>query len=245
MMKNRSSGVPEADALNGSDPSPQLLQLEIDLDIPPDSFTIDQIRSKLTASRKDLWKVQQNAVELGDKYLEERATLQACQSNTDLVVISKNLWHQEKIIQAFELMIPISKGAEGEEVSCILVPDKLENTSMYGEVLTGLKFQLGWILIDDDNQVMPTFLLQNKLHLHQKYDTTCAIGNVKGYIDKYGLGNGTKDILDRNFDPNINANLPAVNQWLQHHIRRVATPGSICVELSLDEYKGLIKSQDD
>eukprot|EP00957_Ditylum_brightwellii_P111512 8505636-Ditylum_brightwellii.AAC.1 len=92
---------------------------------------------------------------------------------------------------------------------------------------------------------MSTLLLQNKLHLHQAYDTPCASRNIKDYIAKYSLVDGAKDIFDRNFDPNIAANLPSVNKWLQHHIRRVAMSGSICVELSLDKYKDQIKLQDE
>eukprot|EP00957_Ditylum_brightwellii_P037611 2844467-Ditylum_brightwellii.AAC.1 len=56
---------------------------------------------------------------------------------------------------------------------------------------------------------------------------------------------GTKDTIEDRFDPNIANNLPEVNHWLQYHIRRVASPGSIKVELSLDEYKDLIKNQDE
>eukprot|EP00957_Ditylum_brightwellii_P049181 3731446-Ditylum_brightwellii.AAC.1 len=39
--------------------------------------------------------------------------------------------------------------------------------------------------------------------------------------------------------------MPALNHWLQHNIRRVAAQGSIKVEISLQDYKDLFKSQDE
>eukprot|EP00957_Ditylum_brightwellii_P164054 12491532-Ditylum_brightwellii.AAC.1 len=37
--------------------------------------------------------------------------------------------------------------------------------------------------------------------------------------------------------------MPALNHWLQHNIQRVAAQGSIKVDLSLQDYKDLFKSQ--
>eukprot|EP00957_Ditylum_brightwellii_P043199 3273567-Ditylum_brightwellii.AAC.1 len=39
--------------------------------------------------------------------------------------------------------------------------------------------------------------------------------------------------------------MPALNHWLRHNIRRVAAQGSIKVEISLQNYKDLFKSQDE
>eukprot|EP00957_Ditylum_brightwellii_P085884 6533807-Ditylum_brightwellii.AAC.1 len=52
-------------------------------------------------------------------------------------------------------------------------------------------------------------------------------------------------MLEGNFDPNIAANVPALNHWLQHNIQRVAAQGSYKVEISLQDYKDLFKSQNE
>eukprot|EP00957_Ditylum_brightwellii_P026032 1968354-Ditylum_brightwellii.AAC.1 len=90
---------------------------------------------------------------------------------------------------------------------------------------------------------MTRLLRRNQLHLHQAWDTPFANGLLKEYIGNYGLGHGAQDILDGNVDPNVADNLPAVNVWLQHHIRRMAPSNLITVTLELDDYKELIKSQ--
>eukprot|EP00957_Ditylum_brightwellii_P147225 11210449-Ditylum_brightwellii.AAC.1 len=89
---------------------------------------------------------------------------------------------------------------------------------MYDEVLTGLGFKPTWTQIDDDNLVMSTLLMQNKFHLHQAWETSCARGAIKDYLGDFGLGQGAQDILDGQFDPNLAENLPALNFWLQHNI---------------------------
>eukprot|EP00957_Ditylum_brightwellii_P164964 12560159-Ditylum_brightwellii.AAC.1 len=45
--------------------------------------------SKLTAARKELWKVQKNAAEIRNDYLEEMACLQNSSHNTDIAMIIK------------------------------------------------------------------------------------------------------------------------------------------------------------
>eukprot|EP00957_Ditylum_brightwellii_P184499 14052776-Ditylum_brightwellii.AAC.2 len=85
----------------------------------------------------------------------------------------------------------------------------------------------------------------NKLHLHHAWETPCVHGVVKQYLGDYGLGQGAQDILNGNFDPNIAESLPALNYWLLHNIRQVAAQGSIKVNLSLQQYKELFKSQDE
>eukprot|EP00957_Ditylum_brightwellii_P004432 336156-Ditylum_brightwellii.AAC.1 len=76
-------------------------------------------------------------------------------------------------------------------------------------------------------------LLHNKLHLHQAWDTTCAHSPLKDYIGEYGMGSGTNNILDGNFDPIMASSLLAVNYWLKHCIRRVAPPNLIKIDLTL------------
>eukprot|EP00957_Ditylum_brightwellii_P031179 2362665-Ditylum_brightwellii.AAC.1 len=41
------------------------------------------------------------------------------------------------------------------------------------------------------------------------------------------MGQGAKDILNGNFDPNKSKNLPVVNYWLKHHTMRVAAESAI------------------
>eukprot|EP00957_Ditylum_brightwellii_P058999 4473892-Ditylum_brightwellii.AAC.1 len=92
---------------------------------------------------------------------------------------------------------------------------------------------------------MSTLLRKNKLHLHQAWDTPCTCGEVKQYLGDYGLGQGAQDIIEGNFNPNIAENLPVLNQWLRHNIRRSAQKGSITVNLTLQQYKDLFKVQNE
>eukprot|EP00957_Ditylum_brightwellii_P185721 14139790-Ditylum_brightwellii.AAC.1 len=104
---------------------------------------------------------------------------------------------------------------------------------MYDAVLTGLGFKPEWTQINDNKQVMATLLMQNKLHLHQAWETPYTRGAIKDYLGNFSLGQGAQDILNRQFDSNIAENLPALNFWLRHNIRLVAMPGLIKVELSV------------
>eukprot|EP00957_Ditylum_brightwellii_P209255 15360992-Ditylum_brightwellii.AAC.1 len=68
--------------------------------------------------------------------------------------------------------------------------------------------------MDYNDWVMSALLMQNKLHLHQACEAPCAQGAIKDFLGEYGLGHGAKKILEGNFDPNIGANMPALNHWL-------------------------------
>eukprot|EP00957_Ditylum_brightwellii_P058634 4447223-Ditylum_brightwellii.AAC.1 len=89
---------------------------------------------------------------------------------------------------------------------------------MYDGVSVVLEFKPAWVSIDDEDRVMLTLLRQNKLHLHQAWDTPCAHKEVKQYLGECGLGQGAQDIIKGNFDPNIAENLPALNHWLRCNI---------------------------
>eukprot|EP00957_Ditylum_brightwellii_P155289 11821602-Ditylum_brightwellii.AAC.1 len=173
------------------------------------------------------------------------AQFNVTKNQTDIATIIKNIRHQEEVKSYFRMMRPISKGQQGGAVSHILVLDELDSSSMYDEVLKGLGFEPTWIPIDDDDQVMSSLLVWNKLHLHQAWETPCTRGAIKDYLGKFGLGQGAQDILEGHFDPNLAENLPALNYWHRHNIWRVAMPGSIEVDLSLQEYKDVFKSQDE
>eukprot|EP00957_Ditylum_brightwellii_P151332 11523534-Ditylum_brightwellii.AAC.1 len=58
---------------------------------------------------------------------------------------------------------------------------------------------------------MEKLIERNKLHLHQAFDTPFARGPLCDYIGEYGIGQGGKDIINGNFDPNKECHLPAVN----------------------------------
>eukprot|EP00957_Ditylum_brightwellii_P068333 5187377-Ditylum_brightwellii.AAC.1 len=148
-------------------------------------------------------------------------------NKSDIATIIKNIRHCEEVKRFFRILCSISKGQQGGKASHILVRDNLANNSMYDKVSMGLGFQLAWVPMDDDDQVMSALLMWNKLHLHRAWETPCTRGAIKDYLGEYGLGHGAKEILEGNFDSNIAANMPALNHWLQHNIRRVAAQGSI------------------
>eukprot|EP00957_Ditylum_brightwellii_P117644 8973671-Ditylum_brightwellii.AAC.1 len=85
--------------------------------------------------------------------------------------------------------------------------------------------------------------LRNKLHLDQAWDTPCAKGPLRGYNRDCGLGSRCDNILEGKFNPNQSKNLPVINHWLKHNICRVAPAGSINVDISLQDYKSLMKVQ--
>eukprot|EP00957_Ditylum_brightwellii_P100496 7660666-Ditylum_brightwellii.AAC.1 len=118
-----------------------------------------------------------------------------------------------------------------------------KSPALYDDVRSSLQFAPGWVPIEDDDKVMSRLLLCNKLHLHQALDSPFAHGPLKEYISNYGLGSSAQDILDGNFDPNAANNFPTVNFWLRNQIQRMAPTNSIKVDLTLDDYKELIKSQ--
>eukprot|EP00957_Ditylum_brightwellii_P140740 10721374-Ditylum_brightwellii.AAC.1 len=79
------------------------------------------------------------------------AQLNVTKNQTDIATIIKNIQHQEEVKSSFRMMRPISKGQQGSAVSSILVPDELECSSMYDEVLMGLGFKPKWTPINDDD----------------------------------------------------------------------------------------------
>eukprot|EP00957_Ditylum_brightwellii_P015445 1162676-Ditylum_brightwellii.AAC.1 len=141
-------------------------------------------------------------------------------------------------------MRPIAKGEVGGTVSYIKVPTLTESPSMYSEALTSLGCKYDYKDIYDDNEVMSKLLCRNKLNLNQAWNTPCTTGLLREYIGEYGLRAGAKDIIDGNFDPNKSKNLPIVNYWLKHNIRRVAPTESIDVNITLENFKSLMKAQD-
>eukprot|EP00957_Ditylum_brightwellii_P021106 1590607-Ditylum_brightwellii.AAC.1 len=146
------------------------------------------------------------------------------QRNTDVAPIIKDIWHCKEVKQSFKLLQPLSKGNQVGVVSAILVPE-----------------ESGWVPIENDTKVMLRLLRRNQLHLHQTWDSSFVSCPLKEYIGDYGLGSSAQDILDGNFDPNVANNLSAENFWLRHHIRCMTPSNSITVDLTLDDYKELIK----
>eukprot|EP00957_Ditylum_brightwellii_P090316 6878415-Ditylum_brightwellii.AAC.1 len=81
----------KSDSFNKHEPSDNLLQLGRDLLIPYEDVPPNIIMSKLMAARKELRKVQKNAVEIQDEYLEEMACLETTCNNKDIATILKNI----------------------------------------------------------------------------------------------------------------------------------------------------------
>eukprot|EP00957_Ditylum_brightwellii_P148181 11282846-Ditylum_brightwellii.AAC.1 len=90
---------------------------------------------------------------------------------------------------------------------------------------------------------MAKLISQNKLHLHQVWETLFAQGLLKKYVGDYGLVKGATEIIEGNFDPNKSENIPAVNYWLKHNICRVVPPLSVSTELSVKGFKAAVKKQ--
>eukprot|EP00957_Ditylum_brightwellii_P137468 10480960-Ditylum_brightwellii.AAC.1 len=127
------------------------------------------------------------------------------------------------------MLQPIAKGVQGGAVSTIQVPvSPSQSETEYRE-------------IDDPDEVMSRLLLQNKLHLNQAYDTPFANGPLHDYVGDDGLSAGATDILNGDFDPNESENIPAINHWLKHHIRRVVPSESIRINLTIQEFKDGMK----
>eukprot|EP00957_Ditylum_brightwellii_P183070 13944483-Ditylum_brightwellii.AAC.1 len=201
--------------------------------------------SKFTAARKELCKVQTNVAEIQDEYLEEMVCLQTTNNKSDIATIIENIRHHEEVKSSFQLMCPIAKGEVGGTVSDMRESVPVKIPSVYPKTLSVLGYDHVCRDIYDDDEVMSKSLICNKLHLNQAWDTLCAQGPLWDYIGKYGLGFGVEGILNGNFDPNQSENLPVINHWLKHNIQKVAPEGSIKVNISLDDYKSLMKVQDE
>eukprot|EP00957_Ditylum_brightwellii_P142571 10861971-Ditylum_brightwellii.AAC.1 len=73
---------------------------------------------------------------------------------------------------------------------------------------------------------MSTLINHNKLHLYQAYVTPFTKNDIQEYIGKYGTGEGAKEILAGNFDPNNFNNLPAMNYWIKNNLKQLAAANS-------------------
>eukprot|EP00957_Ditylum_brightwellii_P203668 15335690-Ditylum_brightwellii.AAC.1 len=92
---------------------------------------------------------------------------------------------------------------------------------------------------------MLALVRRNKLHLHQAYSTPFAQKNMQDYIGEFGTERAAQEILDGKFDLNQFKNLPAVNFWIKHNLWRAAAANSVNIKLSVDEFKGLLKKQNE
>eukprot|EP00957_Ditylum_brightwellii_P189229 14403521-Ditylum_brightwellii.AAC.1 len=90
---------------------------------------------------------------------------------------------------------------------------------------------------------MSTLIRRNTLHLHQAFDTPFATPAMQEYIGENSTGLGAKSILDDNFDANNFNNLPTVDYWIKHNLKRVAALDSVNVTLTPTELKGLLENQ--
>eukprot|EP00957_Ditylum_brightwellii_P063263 4801336-Ditylum_brightwellii.AAC.1 len=57
---------------------------------------------------------------------------------------------------------------------------------------------------------MSILLKQNNLHLHQAFDTPFTSRLLKDCIGNFSIGEGAQKILDGDFDPILEENLPAL-----------------------------------
>eukprot|EP00957_Ditylum_brightwellii_P152609 11616430-Ditylum_brightwellii.AAC.1 len=90
---------------------------------------------------------------------------------------------------------------------------------------------------------MDCLITCNKLHLHQAWETPFTNGPLKEYVGEYGLGQGANEILEGDFNPNKSKNIPAMNYWQKHNIHRALPPSPTCTNLTVDEFKALIRIQ--
>eukprot|EP00957_Ditylum_brightwellii_P049032 3720167-Ditylum_brightwellii.AAC.1 len=154
--------------------------------------------------------------------------------NTNVASCIKNIQHRGEAKQSFAPLRPVSKGQQGEAVNTIIALEQVTCDTMYSGVIDSLNFDPPWKEIDNQGEVMSHLLLWKKLHLHQVFNILLASGPLKDYIGEHRMGEGARSILERNFDPNVEVNLPAVIHWLKFHLRWVAPPNSISEDLTLD-----------
>eukprot|EP00957_Ditylum_brightwellii_P121439 9261497-Ditylum_brightwellii.AAC.1 len=113
----------------------------------------------------------------------------------------------------FKQMKQITKGITRGTVSKVYIPNPVNiwGSVMYNTIADILKFDHAklYIHINDPDKVMSHLIEQNKLHLHQAFNTSFATPAMQRCIGKYGTGKGAKDILVGDFDLNIQENLPA------------------------------------
>eukprot|EP00957_Ditylum_brightwellii_P192274 14636727-Ditylum_brightwellii.AAC.1 len=94
--------------------------------------------------------------------------------------------------QAFQQMKQITKGMTGSVVSelKVLNPEALTSPSMYYERAQPFK------VLDHQDEGMSVLVQQNKLHLHQEFDTPFTKKELKDYIGEFVTSCGAQEILD-------------------------------------------------
>eukprot|EP00957_Ditylum_brightwellii_P197876 15074432-Ditylum_brightwellii.AAC.1 len=60
---------------------------------------------------------------------------------------------------------------------------------------------------------------------------------MQDYIGEFGTERGAQEILDGKFDPNQFENLPAVNYWIKHNLRRAAADDDITILLRFHSHE--------
>eukprot|EP00957_Ditylum_brightwellii_P063202 4797513-Ditylum_brightwellii.AAC.1 len=100
--------------------------LEIDDD---PSLILSDVNKKLSAARKELKAVHQNAAATRNTYLEEMAKKRIKDRKGDLAAVIQNVKHCEEMKHAFQQMKPITKGMTGSVVSKLIVPNLKALTS--------------------------------------------------------------------------------------------------------------------
>eukprot|EP00957_Ditylum_brightwellii_P029293 2214169-Ditylum_brightwellii.AAC.1 len=172
------------------------------------------------------------------------AQLYTTNNNINIATIIKNIKHREEVHRAFASLHYAAKGKQAGCVSHIEIPYHIQNNAvMYEETIADWSFQHPWKEVDDSNDIMDHLITCNKLHLHQAWKTSLANGPLKENVGEYALGQGANEILEGGFDPNKSKNIPAVNYWLKHNICCALPPSLICTNLTVDEFKGLIRIQ--
>eukprot|EP00957_Ditylum_brightwellii_P187170 14255245-Ditylum_brightwellii.AAC.1 len=135
----------------------------------------------------------------------------------------------------------ITKGKREGMFRHILIPnpESIKSPALYNEVIKSLKYSQmePYTVLEDQDEAMQTLIKRDKLHLHQAFDTTFPTEVMQNYIGRFGVGKGAQDILDRNFDPNVQENLPAVHYWIKHHLRQVVDMDSININPSVDKLR--------
>eukprot|EP00957_Ditylum_brightwellii_P196968 15006192-Ditylum_brightwellii.AAC.1 len=87
------------------------------------SHTISEIDKNLTAARKALKLVQENAAVEMDTYLEAFIKQWLKNSSRDLAAMTRNINHCKELKQAFQNVRSLTKGITGRVVSKLLVPN--------------------------------------------------------------------------------------------------------------------------
>eukprot|EP00957_Ditylum_brightwellii_P065037 4933454-Ditylum_brightwellii.AAC.1 len=105
---------------------------------------------------------------------------------------------------AFCQMQLITKGVIGRVVSKLHVPNPvlLKSPAMYDSVISSLNFLHTklYVSIEDQDKMMAKLIDYNKLHLQQAFDTPFARPEIQNYIGEFGIGKGTKKIINGNFE---------------------------------------------